>query len=286
MNASSKDVVVRPEGDNPDEHAMPLMEHLMELRRRLIVSIAMLTGAFIVAAYFSKPLFDFLAAPLAPAMIKAGGKPHLIFTHLAEGFTTQMKLAFFTAAFVTFPIFANQLWKFIAPGLYKHEKRALLPFLFAAPVLFFAGGALAYYIILPAAGTFLLGFQQLGSDQLIQVEADPRVSEYLSLVLQLVFAFGLAFQMPVLLVLLARVGILSAKMLSEKRRYAIIGIFVFAAVVTPPDVVSQLSLAIPMMVLYEISVIGARMMEKKPEAQQAANDGSVPAEDTDFNAAD
>ena len=198
---------------------------------------------------------------------------------------TEMKVAFFSAAFITFPIFANQLWKFVAPGLYRHEKRAILPFLFAAPVLFFMGGALAYYVIMPMAWKFFLGFQTTGVEGSIPIQLAARVGEYLTIVMQLIFAFGLAFQMPVLFILLARVGVISAKGLAEKRRYAIILVFIFAAVVTPPDVISQLSLAVPMCILYEASIIGARFVEKKREEETAAEANDTSADDTDFNAA-
>jgi sec-independent protein translocase protein TatC len=220
-------------------------------------------------------------------MESVGGSQRMIYTHLAEGFLTQVQVALFAAAFITFPVFANQLWRFVAPGLYRHEKRAILPFLFAAPVLFFLGGALVYYVIMPLAWTFLLGFQTTAADGVLPIQLEARVGEYLSIAMTLIFAFGLAFQMPVLLVLLARVGILSAKSLVDKRRYAIIGIFIFAAIVTPPDVVSQLALAVPMMLLYEISIIGARMMERKPAPEGGAPaDGSGSGgDDTDFNAA-
>jgi sec-independent protein translocase protein TatC len=287
VNASRKDLPVKPPGDDPDSHTMPLLDHLMELRRRLMYSIIALIVAFLGSFYYSQTIYDFLAKPLADAMTKVGGNPHMIYTHLAEAFLTQVQVALFAAAFVTFPIFANQIWRFVAPGLYKHEKNALLPFLFAAPVLFFMGGALAYYVIMPMAWKFLLGFQNLSPDAVMPIEAQLKVGDYLSIFMTLIFAFGLAFQMPVLLVLLAKVGILSSKTLSTKRRYAVIGIFIFAAVVTPPDVISQLSLAVPMLILYELSIIGARIVEKKPEPDdEAPSDGSGSgSEDTDFNAA-
>jgi sec-independent protein translocase protein TatC len=283
MNAS---LPVKPAlpPDDPDSHTMPLLEHLAELRKRLIYSIVTLLVAFFAAVPLSKHIYAFLTEPLQKAMAEVGGSNQLIYTALAEAFMTQMKVAIFTAAFVTFPVFAHQIWQFVAPGLYKHEKRAILPFLFAAPVLFFLGGALAYYVVMPMAWKFLLGFQTPASGTDMAIQMMPKVSEYLDIFMTMIFAFGLAFQMPVLLVLLVRVGIISPESLSAKRRYAIIIIFVFAAFVTPPDVVSMMSLAVPMLALYELSVISARMVGKKPE--DAAADGSDSGgDDTDFNAA-
>jgi sec-independent protein translocase protein TatC len=207
----------------------------------------------------------------------------MIFTQLTEAFFTRMKVAFFAAGMLTFPIFATQMWRFIAPGLYKHEKKAFLPFLVASPVLFFFGASMVYYFIMPLAWRFLLGFQVQGGDGVMPVQLEQRVGDYLSLVMQLMFAFGLSFQFPVLLVLLARVGIISAKSLREKRRYAIVGVFVFAAVVTPPDVISQIGLSIPMLALYELSIIGARWVEKEREETAAANADAAGIDDTDFN---
>lgn len=285
MNASSKNLPAKP-SDNPDSHTMPLIEHLMELRKRLIFSIATLVVAFGVCMSFAKDIFAFLVVPLEKAE-RAAGHPlqPMIYTQLTEAFTTEMKVAFFAAAFITFPVFANQLWKFVAPGLYRHEKRAILPFLFTAPVLFFMGGALAYYVIMPLAWKFFLGFQTTGVEGQIPIQLAARVGEYLTIVMQLIFAFGLAFQMPVLFVLLARVGLISSKGLAEKRRYAIILVFIFAAVVTPPDVISQLSLAVPMCILYEASIIGAKFVEKKREEETTAEANDTSAEDTDFNTA-
>ena len=283
MNASPKNLPAKPP-DDPDNHTMPLLEHIMELRQRLIYSIGTFLVAFFASVFFSKRIYDFLEQPLAHAMSQAGGEHAMIYTHLAEAFVTQMKVAFFAAAFITFPMFANQIWKFVAPGLYRHEKRAILPFLFAAPVLFFMGGALAYYVVMPLAWKFLLGFQSMGGQTTLPVEMMPKVSEYLDIFMTLIFAFGLAFQMPVLLVLLVRVGIISTKTLVDKRRYAIILVFIFSAVVTPPDIISMCSLAVPMLVLYELAIVGARFAEKKEAAQTAADGSAATGEDTDFNA--
>jgi sec-independent protein translocase protein TatC len=271
--------------ENPETHTMPLLDHLIELRQRLLYSAVAIVVAFVAAMYFSEHIFNFLMQPLAKAMHDVGGTNRMIYTHLAENFFTQMKVAFFAAAFVTFPVFANQMWLFIAPGLYKHERAAILPFLIASPVLFFLGGLLVYSFVMPLAWKFLLGFQTTAAETILPIQLEPRVADYLSLVMTLIFAFGISFQMPVLLVLLARVGIVSAAGLADKRRYAIVGIFIFAGIVTPPDVISQIGLAIPLILLYELSIWGAKIAEKQREAAWADDTTTTSLEDTDFNQA-
>ncbi len=244
---------------------MPLLDHLIELRSRLIWSIVAFVVCFMGSYYFSNRIYFFLAEPLA-AVLRAQGNPdpHLIYTQLYEAFFTRIKVAFFAAAFISFPIVANQIWLFVAPGLYRSEKRALLPFLAATPVLFILGAALAYYFVFPFAWKFFASFQSTTGGGGVPIELLPRVSEYLDLVMKLIFAFGLTFELPVLLTLLAKVGIVSSKGLRRFRRYAYVGMFVIAAILAPPDVITQTGLALPLIALYEISIIAARTVEPKP----------------------
>ncbi len=239
-----------------DESRAPLLDHLLELRRRLLWSIAALAVAFGICLYFARPIFAFLVQPLVRA-----GQGKIIYTQIFEAFFVEIKVAFFAAIMLAFPVIANQLWQFVAPGLYRGEKQALLPFLWATPILFLSGAALAYYVAIPVALHFLLGFQgNLGG---IQQEALPAVGNYLSFVMQFLFGFGLAFLLPVLLMLLERAGIISRKQLIAGRRYAVVGAFAVAAVLTPPDIGSQLLLAIPLMILYELAIIGIWFTERR-----------------------
>jgi sec-independent protein translocase protein TatC len=239
-----------------DQSKAPLLDHLIELRRRLLYSVLALAVCFGVCFYFARPIFGFLAQPLL-----AAGQGTLIYTQIFEAFFVQVKVGFFAALMLAFPIIAMQLWQFVAPGLYRRERRALLPFLLATPVLFTTGAALAYYVAIPTALKFLLGFQ--GDIGGVHQEAMPAIGNYLSFVMQFLFGFGVSFLLPVLLMLLERAGIVTRRQLIDGRRYAIVGAFAVAAVLTPPDIGSQFMLAIPLVLLYELSIIGIWFTERK-----------------------
>ncbi|GAB4367523.1 MAG: twin-arginine translocase subunit TatC [Kiloniellaceae bacterium] len=272
--------------DAPDDKKMPLLDHLIELRQRLLYSVIALLVVFILSFAVAEHIFNYLAQPLADVMLEHGVAEHqrrLIFTALTEVFFTYVKVAFFAAAFICFPVFLTQFWLFVAPGLYKHEKSALLPFLVATPFLFFLGGALVYYIIFPMAATFFIGFEVPATETSLPIQLEPKVNEYLSLLMQLIFAFGLCFQLPVVMTLLARVGLATSKGMAAKRKYAIVGVFIVAAIFTPPDPLSQLSLAVPIVILYEISIIMARMVERKRAKADGEDDLDLDDDDEDGN---
>lgn len=247
-------------GDAP----MPLLDHLIELRRRLIWSLATFVVAFLICYHFSGEIYRFLAAPLASIMRQKGEQPHLIYTALYEAFFTYVRVAVFGAFFLSFPMMAIQAWIFIAPGLYRNEKKAFAPFLIATPLLFLMGAALAYYLVFPFAWKFFLSFQQLGGENQMGIELQARVSEYLNLVTKMIMAFGICFELPVVLTLLVRAGLVGTALLRRIRRYAYVGAFAIAAVIAPPDAITMLGLAVPLVGLYEISILAARLVEPKP----------------------
>lgn len=253
----------------------PLLEHLVELRNRIIYSMIAFFVAFILCYMVAEPIYGFLTKPLADAL--PAGRP-MIYTALYEAFFTYVKVGMFGALCLAFPFMAWQLWMFIAPGLYRHERAAFIPFLLATPVMFIIGAAFVYYLILPFAIHFFLGFETQGGNGRPPIELQARVGEYLSFVMTLIFAFGFCFEMPVLLTLLGRVGIVTSQGLASARRYAIVGVVAIAAVVTPPDVFSQVSLSIPLIALYEISIWSVRLIERgraKREAEEAASSRNI-----------
>lgn len=247
-----------------DDTRAPLLDHLIELRKRLLWSVAALAVAFAICFYFARPIFAFLVQPLV-----AAGQGKIIYTQVFEAFFVQIKVALFAAMMIAFPVIATQLWQFVAPGLYRQEKRALLPFLVATPVLFLMGASLAYFFAIPVALRFLLSFQgDLGG---IEQEALPAVGNYLSFTMQFILAFGIAFLTPVLLMLLERAGIVTRQQLVGARRYMVVVAFVIAAVFTPPDVVSQLMLAVPLVLLYELTLVTIWFTEKRRARQSAVS---------------
>lgn len=246
--------------NNNDVEGAPLVEHLTELRNRLAVCVVAFFVLSCIAYLFAEDIYAFLVAPLAEAL--PGEDRRMIYTGLTEAFFTYMKLAMFAGGFLAFPFVAMQVWKFVAPGLYKNEKKAFLPFLIATPILFVLGAAFAYYGVFPMAWKFFAGFETLGGEGMLAISLETRVSEYLGLVMKLIFAFGLCFELPVLLTLMARAGLVTAESLEKKRKFALIGAFVVGAILTPPDVISQVALAIPVMLLYEASIFAIKARPK------------------------
>ncbi|MCC6942061.1 MAG: twin-arginine translocase subunit TatC [Novosphingobium sp.] len=254
-----------------DESQAPLLDHLLELRTRLLRCVYALVAAFVVCFYFADDIFSILARPLVVAFPPGQGK--LIYTKLYEAFFVELKVSMFAAFFISFPVIANQLWAFVAPGLYAREKRAFLPFILATPILFTMGASLAYYVVMPTAFKWFLGFE--GNKGGLQLEALPGTGDYLSLVMQFILAFGISFLLPVLLMLLNRAGIVSRAQLVQARRYAIVLIFAVATVATPPDVVSQLMLAIPLLLLFEGTLVLMRFTESADAKRKAEEEAVI-----------
>ena len=245
------------------------ISHLVELRQRLINSLIFLAILFVVCYYFSEYIYGFLVDPYAQAVKDDGVERRLIFTALQETFLTYLKVSFFAAFFITSPYILIQVWKFIAPGLYDNEKSAIIPYLIATPILFLLGGMIVYYLIMPLAIKFFLSFESSGINTNLPIQLEAKVNEYLSLIMKLIFAFGLSFQLPVAFSLLARVGAIDSKFLKERRKYVVVIIFAAAALLTPPDPITQIGLAIPLLILYELSIFSVSIIEKKREENNA-----------------
>ena len=237
--------------------------HFVELRSRLIKAIVFILIIFILSYTFAEHIYSFLVNPYAEAVKNDPTSRRLIFTALHETFITYLKVAFFSAIFLGSPVLLIQIYKFIAPGLYKNEKRALLPYLISTPILFLFGGMLVYYLVMPLAIKFFLSFETMGSNTSLPIQLEAKVNEYLSLVMKLIFAFGISFQLPVVLSLLARIGVVDSQFLKDRRKYVVVIIFAAAALLTPPDPITQIGLAIPLLILYELSIFSVKFIEKK-----------------------
>ncbi len=241
--------------------------HFVELRSRLLNSLIFIFAVFVISYFFAEHIYNFLVEPYADAVKDDKNSRRLIFTALHETFITYIKVAFFSAIFIGSPVLLVQIYKFIAPGLYKNEKKAILPYLISTPILFLLGGLLVYYLVMPLAIKFFLSFETLGSNSSLPIQLEAKVNEYLSLIMRLIFAFGISFQLPILLNLLARIGVVNSDYLRKRRRYVIVIIFTIAAILTPPDPVTQVGLAIPLLLLYELSIFTVRFTEKKREME-------------------
>ena len=246
-----------------NEEKTGFISHLVELRERLIHCLIFLFAVFIICYFFSEYVYGFLVEPYSSAVKDDGVERRLIFTALQETFLTYIKVSFFAAFFITSPFILIQIWKFIAPGLYQHEKSSLLPYLVITPILFLLGGMLVYYLIMPLAIKFFLSFESSGLSTNLPIQLEAKVNEYLSLVMKLIFAFGISFQLPVVLSLLARVGIVDSQFLKTRRKYVVVIIFAAAALLTPPDPITQIGLAIPLLILYELSIFSVKFIENK-----------------------
>ena len=245
--------------------------HFIELRSRLLNSLIFIFIIFIISYIFAEQIYNFLVEPYANAVKDENTSRRLIFTALHETFITYIKVAFFSAIFLGSPVLLIQIYKFIAPGLYKNEKKAILPYLISTPILFLLGGILVYYLVMPLAIKFFLSFESIGTKTSLPIQLEAKVNEYLSLIMRLIFAFGISFQLPILLNLLARIGVVNSNYLKTRRRYVVVIIFALAAILTPPDPITQVGLAIPLLLLYELSILTVRFTEKKKEKEELEN---------------
>ena len=252
-----------------DAKQTSFVSHLTELRKRLIHSLIFIFVIFILGYIFAENIYNFLVEPYAKAVKNDGIDRRLIYTALHETFITYLKVAFFVAIFLGSPIVLTQIWKFVAPGLYQNEKKAFLPYLIATPILFLLGGMLIYYLVMPLAINFFLSFETTAGVNTLPIQLEAKVNEYLSLIMRLIFAFGLSFQLPVLLNLLARIGVIDSEYLKIRRKYFVVIIFAAAALLTPPDPITQIGLAIPLLILYELSILSVKLTEKKKQKENA-----------------